>query len=362
MVTVNITSEDFMNAFRRETVDYFIEQKNGRYGNQSIYNKAIILFTALCINWWVLYIMAPPIYIAILLAITLGAIKAGIGFNIMHDALHGSFRDDRKPIKVFGYSLKLNKVLGYSLDLLGGDHRVWKWQHNENHHPHTNVSGQDHDIDLGKLGRLSPEDPRLWFHKYQHIYIWFLYGLSYIGWKYIFDYGKAKKMGWSGKKIFLMYIKKFFVNYVPFTILPFVLCPWQYALTIVFVADFACGLITSTVFQLAHVVEKTKMYPASEKLVDYDVLHQIKTTADFGTKSKFLFWYLGGLNFQIEHHLAYGTSHVHYQVLHKAFLQTCRRFGVESIVFKNMWQAILSHQRQLKKLGQPDLAERAMFT
>lgn len=342
MLKINITSKDFMDLFHRETVDYFIEQKNSRFGNSNLYLKAIILFLALVVLWWALYIYVPHLYIAIFLAILFGATKAGIGFDLMHDALHGSFSKNKK----------LNQLFGYSLDLLGGDSRVWIWQHNLNHHPHTNVLGQDHDIDLGGFGRLSPEQPRLWFHKYQHIYIWFLYGLSYIGWKYFFDYNKAKKMGWSNTKIFLMYVKKFFVNYIPFTILPFVLCSWQYALIIIFVADFACGLITSVVFQLAHVVEETQMYPASEEPVKYDVLHQIKTTADFGTKSKFLFWYLGGLNFQIEHHLAYGTSHVHYQVLHEAFEKTCVRLGVKNIVFKNMWQAICSHYRQLKKLGQ----------
>lgn len=353
MLKINITSKDFMDMFHRETTDYFIEQKNGRYGNLNLYLKAIILFLALGTNWWALYIIVPPLFIAIILAILLGAVKAGIGFNIMHDALHNSFSKNKK----------LNKALSYSLDLLGGDSKVWDWQHNQNHHPHTNVAGQDHDIDLGKLGRLSPEQPVLWFHKYQHIYIWFLYGLSYIGWKYFFDYGKSKKMGWSGKKIFLMYVKKFFVNYLPFTIIPFILCPWWYALVIVFVADFACGLITSSVFQLAHVVEETEMHAEQNTPAKFDALTQIKSTADFAPDNQFLFWYLGGLNFQIEHHLAYKTSHVHYQVLHKAFLQTCRRLGVEKIVFKNMWQAICSHYRQLKKLGASDgLSKPAMQT
>lgn len=330
-----------MDVFHRETTDYFIEQKNGRYGNSSLYFKAIILFLALGINWWALYVYVPPVFIAIFLAITLGAIKAGIGFNVMHDALHGSFSKKKN----------LNKLLGHSLDLLGGDYRVWKWQHNENHHPRTNVSGQDHDIDLGILGRLSPEQKRLRGHKYQHIYMWFLYGMSYIGWKYFFDYGKARKMGWNNEKIFLMYVKKFFVNYILFTVLPFITCPWQYALTVVFIADFACGLITSTVFQLAHVVEETQMHPEQNTPVKFDALSQIKSTADFAPNSKFLFWYLGGLNFQIEHHLAYGTSHIHYQVLHKGFEKTCATLGVERIVFKSMWQAICSHYRQLKKLG-----------
>ena len=32
-------------------------------------------------------------------------------------------------------------------------------------------------------------------------------------------------------------------------------------------------------------------------------VHQLKTTANFATRNKLISWWVGGLNFQVEHHL-----------------------------------------------------------
>jgi|SRR3989338_3899235 len=348
---IQIDSVTFLKELHERSGWYFKNQPNGRYGNRNLYIKAIILFMLLCTCWWLLYVVTPNIIIAIFIAILFGATKAGIGFNVMHDALHGSFSKKRW----------LNKVLGYSLDLLGGDSKIWKWQHNQNHHVHTNVMGQDHDIDVGKLGRFSPEQPWHWWHKYQYVYVWFLYGISYLAWIFWLDYGKAKKMGWNKEnynKTFLLFLKKLFINNAIFLFVPLYLCKpfYDYVLLTYLVTEITCGLITSCIFQLAHVVEDTAMLPQSDQVVRYDAIWQLQSTADFGTQNKVLFWYLGGLNFQVEHHLGFTVSHIHYPAVHTILQSLCAKYDLRLLEYKNLHQATLSHIRQLKKLGRkPEL-------
>ena len=115
------------------------------------------------------------------------------------------------------------------------------------------------------------------------------------------------------------------------------------------------GLAISIVFQLAHTVEHTEFPIPSEvsgKIEDEWAIHQIHTTANFATKSKTISWLLGGLNFQIEHHLFPRISHVHYPAISKIIKKTCKEYGINYIEFPKMRQAILSHIHYLKRLGQ----------
>ena len=65
------------------------------------------------------------------------------------------------------------------------------------------------------------------------------------------------------------------------------------------------GFTLSIVFQLAHIAEEAE-FPVltGEPKADRSFFeHQLATTVNFAPKNRFLNWYLGGLNFQVEHHL-----------------------------------------------------------
>jgi len=84
---------------------------------------------------------------------------------------------------------------------------------------------------------------------------------------------------------------------------------WGYLLM-----QFISGVVLTVVFQLAHTVEGTT-HPLPNK--DYTIennwaIHQLNTTVNFSRKNKLLSWYVGGLNFQVEHHLFPTICHVHY--------------------------------------------------
>jgi linoleoyl-CoA desaturase len=79
--------------------------------------------------------------------------------------------------------------------------------------------------------------------------------------------------------------------------------------------------------------------------------HQIKTTSNFSTKSKFLTWALGGLNFQVEHHLFPKISHVHYPKINEIVKRTCADFNVPYQEIPSLFKALKSHLHHLKVVG-----------
>jgi linoleoyl-CoA desaturase len=263
----------------------------------------------------------------------------------MHDAVHGSFSSISW----------VNKLLGYTLNLLGGIWEIWKWQHNDAHHMSTNINGKDHDIDLGKYGRLHPSQKWYPWHKYQSFYLpWIVYPFSYFGWVFIFDFQKRNLMKKEGKKVSLLYIIcSKLVHLGIFIGIPLLHYSFLEVLSGYMITSLVTGWIIAIVFQLAHVVEETSMVEApADGKVRFDHIHQINTTADFATNSKILKWFTGGLNFQVEHHLFTKCSHVHYPQIHAGLLQICEEQNITHHEFPTLISAIQSHVRQLKKLGQ----------
>jgi linoleoyl-CoA desaturase len=129
---------------------------------------------------------------------------------------------------------------------------------------------------------------------------------------------------------------------------------WQPWLTGFLIIHFTMGLTLTVVFQLAHMVENTTFAIAEETptVIDSEwAIHEIKTTADFATGNRIISWLVGGLNFQIEHHLFPQISHVHYFALSKIVRQNCELFGLPYNCYPSAWQAIFSHIRLMKRLG-----------
>lgn len=313
-----------------------------RTGNWKVHLKALILFTLLFSLITLLAIGKQPWWIEIPECILLGVVVAGIGFNVMHDAVHRSFSKKRW----------VNTLLGLSLNLLGGDCRVWKDQHNIDHHMNTNIDGKDGDIDLGKFGRLHPSQKRYPWHKYQHIYLpWFGYPVSYLLWVLYFDFPKAKKMGFT----FWQYVSLVFSKLVHLSLFigfPLLFHGLETVVLGYVIVSLVTGTITSFVFQLAHVVEATEMFDVPENgIVKKDSIHQLRTTANFATKNKLLSWYVGGLNFQKEHHLFYQYSHIHYPVINKEVKKVSAELNLPDHEYPTLSGAIRSHIRQLKLLG-----------
>lgn len=278
---------------------------------------------------------------------------AGIGMTIMHDALHGSFSSNRV----------INKIMGLSINLIGANAAVWKIQHNVLHHTYTNVEDIDDDINVPPILRFSPNSPWYWFHKYQFIYVWPFYCLTTIIWTSVKDFvkiGRYRKMGFfQGRNelssVIVKAIANKFLFYSYTLVLPAIMLP--FAFWMIFSAYIAMhlvtGLILSVIFQVAHVMPSSE-YPepdAEGRLASTWSLHQMQTTTNFSPKSRIFSWLIGGLNYQIEHHLLPNISHVHYRKLAPIVKQTAEEFQLPYNVRKDFVAAVADHTAMLRTLG-----------
>ncbi len=142
-----------------------------------------------------------------------------------------------------------------------------------------------------------------------------------------------------------------------YIVIPIIMVGWLPALVGIFLITFVTGVSISIVFQLAHVVEGTEFHSARNQDTSSKqewAIHQIESTANFATHSKPLHWLLGGLNFQIEHHLFPRISHVHYPAISRIVKEVCRESNVTYIEYSSILKAISSHLLYLKRLGRAD--------
>lgn len=279
----------------------------------------------------------------IALAIPLGILLALVGFNVQHDGGHESLSRSRL----------INRCAAFSLDLLGGSSYVWRWKHNFYHHSYPNIGGIDSDIELGPVGHLAPFHARHRAHRYQHIYLWLLYGLLPVKWHFLDDFrdvlrGQIGDMPLPrprGLDLFVFLTGKA-VFFVTAFIIPSFVHGVALALTFYLVTSLVVGVALSVVFQLAHCVEGTAF--CLGQAVDEWALHQLATTANFAPRSRLLRWSIGGLNYQIEHHLFPRLSHVHYPRIAPVVRRVCAERGVPYRVHETFGDALRAHYRLLR--------------
>ncbi len=331
--------------------NYFSERNKEATGSTGLLIKGILLFITYLSLYTHLVFFTPVWWLAVPECILLGGVTAAIGFNVMHDGAHGSFSQHKL----------INKLAAFSLNFLGASAIMWNQKHNIIHHTYTNISGVDDDIEAGPSLRFTKEQKRYPIHKFQHYYFWVLYTLLHILWIFVSDYKKyfSGKIGmvsikkfstaehiafWSAKILYLLMI----------VVIPIYILGFGTWLAGFLITSMVTGFTISIVFQLAHTVEHTDFpMPAepSGKIENEWAIHQINTTVNFATNNKLISWLVGGLNFQIEHHLFPKISHVHYPAISKIIKKTCDEYGIKYIEYHKMRHAVASHVNYLKRLG-----------
>jgi linoleoyl-CoA desaturase len=344
-------SQSFHGELKRRISEYFEQSGKSTTGNMSLFMKAAILIAFFIIIYIHLVFFTPATLWAVLESVLLGGVIAAIGFNVMHDGAHGSFSKYKW----------VNKFAAFSLNVLGGSSFMWNVKHNVIHHAYTNVDGVDDDIDIKPWMRMTAAQKKYKLHKYQHLYFWVLYCLLYVLWIFVLDYTKYFR-----SKIGSMPLKKMkladhftFWGFKLFNLFLFVGLPILKVGFVSWITGFAiftcfAGLVLSLVFQLAHTVEHTAFPVPDEesgRLEDEWAIHQIKTTANFATENKLVSWLVGGLNFQIEHHLFPKISHVHYPAISRIIKQACQEYGINYIEYPRVRYAVASHVAFLREMG-----------
>ena len=350
-VTFSRPKNDFFSSLRSSVNNYFAQNKIKPTGDYRLYTKTIVLTVSAVALYVSLIMFSMPWYLGLTLAALFGLVQAFIGFNVMHDACHGSYSSNKR----------MNSFLSLSMNALGSDAFMWKQKHNLVHHTFTNIDGVDDDIEKVPLMRMCETQPLKKAHRFQHIYVVFLYAVSTIFWMYLKDFEeyfskekyKVKTETRDLKKHFIFWGSKI-VYFGLMVALPIVILGWLPWLVGTLVMHATLGLTLSFVFQLAHVVEPVGFSHSEETKITIEdewAVHQLKTTCDFAVNNKFVSWFLGGLNYQVEHHLFPNISHVHYPEIQKIVVATCKEYGVDYHSFPTTRQALASHFRHMYKLG-----------
>lgn len=349
---------EFVRTLQSRVNAYFSDNGISKHANVTMVFKTIIIVTAYLLPLILMLtgvITSPALILTCFLV--MGVAIAGIGMAVMHDANHGAYSSDAR----------VNAAVGYLLNLVGGSAENWKIQHNILHHTYTNIEGLDADIKTFPMMRFSPFAKRRAIHRFQHIYAWFFYGLMTVSWVFLKDFKQlidyhnsdmtssySKGFGMVILRILLLKAFYFTVTLVlPILILP---VPWQFTVGCFFAMHFVGGLILGMVFQAAHIMEVCE-FPLPDKegmMRDGWYVHQLRTTTNFAPHNSVLNWYVGGLNYQVEHHLFPRICHVHYPAIAPIVKKTCEEFNVPYQSIPSFTGAVLGHGSMLRELGRRD--------
>jgi linoleoyl-CoA desaturase len=346
---------EFMRETRREVEAYLAHSSTRRAGYIRLYAKPPIAVGLMALSWsLLLFAPAGPVLTPLSFAgLLLGAILTA--FCVQHDANHGAYFR----------STRYNHLLGWSADaLLGISSYSWRVRHNVAHHTYTNVDGHDGDITQMPVARLVRAQPSRPWYRFQHLYLWPLYSLMGLRLQAVGDFTTLRRgriartplrtpRRWdlagfiAGKLIFLSWA----------LLIPLLLYPWWIVLLSFLGVSLALSLTMVLVFQLAHCVEEAADASADELRSQRQVwaVHQVESTVDFCPRNPALTWLLGGLNYQIEHHLFPRTPHTHYPAIARIVRRTAAKHGVRYTVQASLWEALRSHGRHLRTLGEQGL-------
>lgn len=359
----NALNKEFTKELMKRVDSYFRSNNISRNANFNFYLKTFVVFAMYFVPFAFLFTsLSNSLLAAFALYFLMGLGKGCIGLCIMHDANHGSLSKKKW----------VNKLFSYSLNVIGGSPTNWQIQHNYKHHTYTNIEGHDDDIAPAKILRFSPHADFRKVHKFQHLYAWFFYGLMTFSWilfkdfKDIISYEKegllARRKTTLAKEMTIIVLTKIvYLGYMIGLPLLFTSMPLWLILAGFFVMHFVAGFMLAVIFQPAHVLEDNEflLVPEEQSIVEASwFTHQLKTTADFAQGNRLFSWFVGGLNFQVEHHLFPSVAHVHYHKIAPIVKETAEEFGIPYHSFKTFRGAVAAHYRMLRMLGNPDTSQK----
>lgn len=347
---------EFTQVLKKRVNEYFLQKGLSRHHTPAMVFKTVVMLLLYLVPFVLILINVFPVWGNMLLYLLMGIGLAGIGMSVMHDGNH------------YGYSAspKVNRLIGNTIFILGADAYNWKIKHNRLHHVYTNIYGSDEDINSRAILRFAYAAPLKKYHRYQQYYAWFLYAMMSLS----MIFGDVRKRrnyrergvtnisqaSYNRSLIWLLVSKVLYFGAIFGLPLLFTSMLWWQVILGFLVMHLTAGIIMSLIFQMAHVVEGPEQsLPDPERKMHHSlILHQLKSTADFSRKNRLITWYVGGLNFQIEHHLFPRVCHIHYPALSVIVEATTKEFDMPYHVYDNFRDAFRSHFRVLERLGKEE--------
>ncbi len=314
--------------------------------------KSLVILTWLAATYLAMLFVAQQAWQLVLLSISAGLALACIGFSIQHDGGHGSYSK-------YGW---VDRLAAFALDAIGGSSYMWNYKHNVLHHTYPNVEQLDDDISQSPWLRLSATDVHYGFHRYQHLYAWFLYAFVTPKWMFVDDFkrlvtqraGPRRVPPPQGFDLWVLLAGKALAFTWMFAVPLLVHGPSWGLLGIYVLIAWVWGLCLATTFQLAHCndVAHVGCWPREGETIPHSwAEHQLATTVNFAPGNAWATWFLGGLNYQIEHHLFPKICHLHYPEISPIVRDVCERHGIRYRVQPSMLSALRSHVAHLKHIG-----------
>lgn len=355
---INKDKTQFYGTLKSRVDQYFIDNNISQHANATMVFKTIVMLSLYYVPYTLILTQGWGNIGIWSMYVLMGLGLAGIGMSVMHDANHDAY--SANPL--------INKLVGHALTIVGGDTRNWRTQHNVLHHTYTNIHEHDRDIDNKVIMRFSPAGKYNKIQRLQVVYVFFFYAIMSLYWttakdfvQYIQFNREGQHRDSAGRKVFtllsLIFWKALYFTYM-FAI-PMIVFHYSFVQIMVgfLILHTVAGLILSIVFQLAHVVEEARFPEPDEKgnIENEWAIHQMETTADFSRGSWLITYYVGGLNYQTEHHLFPRICHVHYPKIAPIVEATAKEFGVPYIYNETIFSAFKSHMTIISKLGKNDV-------
>ena len=320
-------------------------------GRPSVGDPRLQLKAALIVVWFGLsygaLLCSPTLAAALFAALSLALAASALGFGVFHDANH------RTLFKRPAANLRAARLCSV---LLGPSRHFWVHKHQGLHHRQPNVIGWDDDLETRGLLRLSPACAWEARFRRQEVKAVLYYGLNTLEWLFWKDFrclAGGRLNEWHAitldrrERTELLVCKSLYL--VLFVLPPFLLLPLAWAIAAFILFHVVLSWLLAVVFQVAHLTPGMEF--DGVRAGDDWALHQIRTTADFATRSRLVTWFTGGLNHQIEHHLFPNVAHTHYSRLRPIVRAVAERQGLRCHELGGVFSAVRQHFALLKALG-----------
>ncbi len=344
-------STPFYLEVKQKVNAYFASRSNNRKANAHMRSKIILIFLIFFVSYGLLVSNVLSQTQMLFTTILFGLSNVLIAFNVAHDASHDALFKKQK----------WNKLFSYSFNLIGVNQYIWDIKHNRSHHAFTNIEGLDMDIAQAKIARVVESSQRKWFHRYQHIYLPFIYPTASLFMIFVKDfqmfavkkYGNSVHNGHPRKEYAILFISK--LLYITYTlIIPMIVINlvWWKILVGFLIMHLIMGVFLAIILFPAHVLDDSPFPKPDDSMEIHNswAIHQVETTTNFAANSRLITWLAGGLNTHIAHHLYPNICHIYYYDLTKIIREVAQKHEI-SFRDKTMFGALKSHFTYFKRLG-----------
>jgi linoleoyl-CoA desaturase len=343
-------ASSFPKVLRSRLDRFFADQSISPKADRAMWVKIALGLAVLGGAWIALYTLKPGSWQFVVLYVLGGLAQTFLLLNIAHDSNHNAI-SSRSHV---------NKALNYVFDLCGMSSYMWRILHHRGHHSCINLHGEDDALSGRGIFRFTPYEPRAPWHRFQHIYVLFVYAMFSLDYVFFRDFQcfffpsheYLRRTKHPLREYAILFAGKgFYLTYM--LILPVMVLgksPLLVAGAFLLV-HLIVGLAVTLVFQSTHTVDGT-YFPSDRSEFENGVYHIFATTADYATENPLVGWLAGGLNHHVVHHLCPFVCHTHYAPLTRIVKETAKEFGVPYRQHSTMTLAIRHHLILLKQLGE----------